>query len=145
MTNVVQRTCEALVAVLDANASVVALTGRTRLNVVPYAELVSALAERDGEAMLPLVGYTFVSGEQTGLAPGRWDRLVFQLTAAAVDSATVFELLGVIESELTALALSNLAVPLEAYIESRVRRGRDFDPDMAIHAADLDITLVAQQ
>lgn len=132
-TDLLQRVREAVVGVLDTNADIVALTGRARLNVLPYQKL--------ADATVPVLAYFVVTGNNAG-GIGDTRRIIVQFTAAAASESVANHLLEAVENHLNAPALAALAAPLDAYAESFDRRG---DPEMAEDgsvSADLDVSLI---
>lgn len=143
-TDIVQRTSESIVAVLDRAPAIVSLTSRAARNVRPFTEVLDDMAG-DGEPTLPVVGYMFVAAEYVPMAPGDWRRLTYQFTTAAATLAESHALCEAIEDTLTSLALANATPTCNAYVESRTRRGREPDESASILGVDLEVVLVVQK
>lgn len=134
-TDLEDRTARALVAILNADAGVQAITGRTSGNVVAW--------KNANDAELPVIAFLFLDGEEIG---GAGDNRFFnyQLTAIAEGdgarsmTAALMERieLGITEPLLAAQGLD--ACPLR-----RRRRSvpEDGEASRGIERADIDLTL----
>lgn len=133
-TDIVQRTRNALVAILDTNAAVVAITGRANVNVVPYDDL--------AEIAVPILAYLDVTASNAG-GIGDTRRVVIQFTAAAASEDVANALLETVENSLTPQAFT--AAGLDACIDPEnrpMRRGKAGDTEEGYFEADVDVTLL---
>jgi hypothetical protein len=121
-TDIVERACEAVVAILDTDAGIVALTGRANGNIVAW----NALAD----AALPCLAYQFVNSA-SGWAIGDTRRLRFDVSCHADGNdaqAVAHALAERVELALTATAL--LAQGLDACADPDSRPwNRAFQPE----------------
>lgn len=116
---------EAIGAILDTHADVVAITGRPDGNIVKF----DSLATTDPtQAML---AYAFIDGTELG-GDGDTRNLRFQITADAPDEATINELLGVVETILEQPAFLALSSPLDAQAVTRFRHGINLDVTLRV-------------
>lgn len=133
-TDIIQRTSDALVAILDTNAAVVAITGRANVNIVPYDDI--------ADVTVPILAYLDVTGANAG-GIGDTRRVVFQFTAAASSKAIANALLEAVENGLTPQAFT--AAGLDACIDPAnrpTRRGKPGDTEEGYFEADVDVTLI---
>ncbi len=117
-TDIVQVMRVAVVRVLNANADIQAITGRTTRNIVEWEP--EAIVER------PVIAYQFIVGSELA-ADGDTREMEFQFSASAATDATAHELLGAVERALTQISFLSLAVPLDAMVIRRFRRTFDLD------------------
>lgn len=129
-----QRIREAIVAILDTNAAIVALTSRANGNVVAWSDL--------ADTVKPCIAYLVVALTKVdGSADQR--RAVVQFTAVAEQESTANELIAAVDAALTTLAFAALASPLAAIrlpLEES-ERSHLFDFDADVERADLDAVL----
>lgn len=130
-TDLVQRTAEALVAILDTNAGVVAITNRANGNIVPYDDL--------ADAPTPIISYIDVTSAIAG-GIGDTRRVIIQFTVAATTKAVANALLEAIENGLT--TTNFYAAGLDAYMQDFLRRGTPGDTEEGYFSADMDVTLI---
>lgn len=138
MSERVQQVREAVVAILDTHASVVALTGRASGNVVPWDDL--------GDGHVPAIAYQFVADDFGPIENSR--AIQMQFTAVASSETAANELIALVMTLLTWSAFNALATPLDAYVENVVREGVPRDTDLPAGMsercrADANITIVA--
>ena len=130
-TDIIQRTAEALVAILDTDAGVVALTGRANGNIVPFDD--------SADAPLPIISYIDVTGTIAG-GIGDTRRVIVQFTVAGGTKAIVNAILEAVENALT--TTNFYAVGLDAYMQNFLRRGTPGDTEEGYFSADMDVTLI---
>lgn len=134
-TDIEDRTARALVAILNADAGVQAITGRTRRNLVAWGDV--------NDAELPVLAYQFIDGEEIGGA-GDNRFLNYQITAIADGdgarsmTAALMERieLGITEPLLAAQGLD--ACPLRRRRRSVPMEG---EASRGTNRADIDLTL----
>ena len=134
-TDIVQRTAEAIVAILDTNAPVVAITGRANGNIVPFDDL--------ADAPLPIISYIDVTSATAG-GIGDTRRVIIQFTVAGNTKAIANALLEAVENAF-GLSSNFYAVGLDACLDpgSRpIRRGTPGDTEEGYFSADMDVTLI---
>lgn len=134
--DMVQRLREAIVAIVDTNADVQALTGRANGNIVSWDTL--------STDTLPVVAYQFITSHD-GPSPmlRGYD---FQFTAVAATESAANALIGVVSSLFSASAFAALAVPVDAALDpdpGPVRRSVPYDDDAVAYRADVDLTINA--
>jgi hypothetical protein len=133
----VQKLREAIVAVLDTRAELVAITGRALNNIVAWGGL-GELSDDDRAAGI----LAFQVIDATDLAAdGKPRRAIVQFGAVAAEESTANEMLGVVENVFDAPAFLALVPPIDAWAENRSRRPMPFDDDEELARADLDVTL----
>lgn len=147
MSDVVQQTSEALVAILDAAPAVLALTGRAAGadNIVAWVE------DEDAPMLvpaLPILAYAFLGD---ALGPIQNTRaLRYRLIAAARDASVASALAETAVAALTYAALAAALAPagLDAFVLSATR-SQDAPETAAqrggtpgVHRHDLDLVLV---
>lgn len=133
-TDIIQRTTEAMVAALDTNSAIVAITGRANGNVIPFDDF--------GDATLPTIAYMDVTGANAG-GIGDTRRVVYQFTAGAKSRSVANALLEAVENGLTPQAFT--AAGLDACIDPEnrpSRRGKAGDTEEGYFEADVDVTLL---
>lgn len=113
-TDFVQIFAEAIVAALDTHASIIAITGRDTDNIVA--------GEATKEVELPIIAYDIINTAELAADQDTREPRV-QFSADADDSATIRELLGVIERVLDQPLFASLTVPLDAQVINRLRIG----------------------
>jgi hypothetical protein len=126
--DLIQVTREAIVAVVDSHADIVAITGRDAENIVAW--------NPDAPVERPVVAYQFITGSQRA-ADGDTRSLLFQFSASAHTEAEANELLGVVERILTQSAFLSLSNPLDAFVERSTRRGFDLDITLQVSRSTL--------
>lgn len=129
-TDLIQLAREALVSIIDTHPDIIAITERE--NDPEFPNVVAW--NPDAIVRRPVVAYQFITAPELD-ADGDERLALFQLSASADDDATANELLGVIERILTYEAFLSLSTPLDAYVESRVRRGFDLDVTLRVNRA----------
>lgn len=132
--DLIQRAREAMVAVLDTNAAIVARTGRASGNLID-------IEDGGEESPLPILLYEFQSDEPGPILGSR--ALHWQFHAAALSQGAANELVALVEPALTYGALAALATPLDAYVERAERVAADTDRLQGVFLAALDLTLIA--
>jgi hypothetical protein len=132
-----QKAREAVVQVLDTNASIVAITGRASENVVAWGSL-GAVADATRNA--GIIAYHIVVGSEPAADKNPED-FVVQLGAVAAEESIANELIGVVKMVLDGPAFHALVPTIDAYATNRVRRPMPFDPDESLARSDIDITL----
>jgi hypothetical protein len=130
-TDIVQRTSEAVVAMLDTAPDIVALTSRANGNVIPFDDL--------ADAALPVIAYIDVTSAIAG-GIGDTRRVILQFTAAGSTKAVVNALLEAVENNLTTTKF--YAAGLDAYMQDFLRRGTPGDTEEGYFSADMDVTLI---
>lgn len=141
-TDLIERAKIAVVAVLDANAQISAVTGRASGNMIAWAT--------EGEAEQPVIAYRATVGTRGGAAPANGDgrEVMFLFSAIAETEPEANALLEIIEGGwlppaivwVTALAAQN--PPLDGYFYNPVRRDIGWDSDVDGYRNDLEYTLV---
>lgn len=122
---------EAIVAVLDTLPAIVALTGRSNGNVIPFEDL--------AEPVVPAIEYLVVTTVMIGgIGDTRRVLLTFMATAEGRDNANA--LLHEVEVGLNAVALSNAG--LDAYPQEISRTGIPGRASDGTSSATLDVTLI---
>jgi hypothetical protein len=116
-TDPVQILREAIVAVLDTHADVVAITGRATENVVAWGNL----------------GDIPVANREAGIIAYH----------AIVASEVANELVNVVRRVVIGQAFHALVPPIDAVVTNRVRRPMPFDPEDGLARSDIDITIRA--
>lgn len=136
-TDIEQRLAEALVAIVDADAGVQGLTGRTVGNLVPW--------QTAGRIVYPVLLYQMVQLAETGGAGDTRTALV-QVTALAEGNdagSTARALMERVELGVTQPLLA--AQGIDAAPTRRLRRQVSIDPrqdgSRGIARADMDLTL----
>lgn len=125
---------ECLVAVLDTDAGVVAITGRASVNLVPLGDL--------GDAPdLPIAAYAVAdTNEQVGMAGDA--RAAVRVSCYAATEAAAVALAAAISAALTYSALAGAAPAIEAVFESRSRSAPEWDSQQEAFRADVDVGLL---
>lgn len=123
MSDIVQDTRVAIVRVLNADAEVQGITGRTERNVVEW--------EPEAVVTRPVIAYQFIDADELA-ADGDTREMLFQLSASADTDAQAHALLGAAEQALTQPAFLSLSRPLDAYVVRRIRRGFDLDVTLRV-------------
>ena len=117
-TDFVQVVREAVATILETDAELVAITGRTYGNIIAF--------NSDVDPETPVLAYEVIAASEDGGVKDT--RLVrTQFSALADEESTVHEMLGVVERKLSANAFSALAVPLDAVPIRRLRSGVDLE------------------
>ena len=133
-TDIVERAIQAVVAVIDSNNDISAITEKASDNVIAW--------NADLDAEPPVIAYRAVVATVTG-SPGDTREIIFNFTAVAEAESMANELLAVLDSRiLWAPALAALSPPLDGYMTNPVRRGIPWDSDEDFYRADLELTLV---
>lgn len=130
-TDIVQRTSDALVAILDTAPAVVAITGRANVNVVPFDDF--------ADVTLPALAYIDITSAIAG-GIGDTRRVIYQFTAGGSSKDVVNALLEAVENTLT--APNFYAAGLDAYMQDFLRRGTPGDTEEGYFSADMDVTLI---
>lgn len=141
-TDLLERCERAVVAVLDTNAQIAAITGRANGNVLPW--------DTETETDLPVVAYRDTIATRGGAAPATGDsrEVMFLFSAVAASEADVNALLEVIEGGnappaiVWSVALAALNPPLDGFFYNPVRRNVGWDSDVDGYRKDLEFTLV---
>ena len=128
-TDLLQRVKEAIVAILDTAAGIVAITERPDGNIVPWKDL--------SDATLPVLAYFIVTANEIG-GIGDTRQVDIQFTASASDDSVVNALLE--QVELTFVEPAFAAQNLNAYVSSRSRQPSPDEED--VQRGDLDISII---
>jgi hypothetical protein len=127
----VQTVREAVIAVLDTQSTIVALTGRANGNVIPFDDL--------GDVVVMGIEFMVVSAVMIG-GIGDTRRVLLTFTASAPLEADANALLDLVEKKLTCPAME--AAGLDAYPEEFSRTGIAGRASDGTSSANLDVTLV---
>lgn len=141
-TDLLERCARAIVAVLDTNAQISAITGRDEANILPW--------DAEMETETPMVAYRDTIATRGGAAPATGDsrEVMFLFSAVAPTESECNALLEVIEGGhappkiVWATALAALNPPLDGYFYNPVRRNVGWDSDADGYRKDLEFTLV---
>lgn len=128
---------EAIVAVLDTRAEIIALTGRAVENIVSW-DNVGAVSDTDRRA--GIIAYQVIVASEVA-ADQNPQQVVIQFGAIAGEESIANELVNLIRRFVDAKAFLALAPPLDVYVMNRVRRSSPFDADEGLARADIDLTL----
>jgi hypothetical protein len=128
---------EAIIAVLDTHADIVAITGRGTENIVAWGSLGSL---DDATRALGVIAYHVIVGSEVAADQNAEAHLV-QFAAVAAEESVANELIGVVTRVLDGPAFLALVPPLDARAENRIRRPAPFDPEEDLARSDIDITL----
>jgi hypothetical protein len=143
ITDLIDRAKIAVVAVLDTNPQIVAITGRNSGNVLPW--------DAEYETEQPVVAYRATIATRGGNAPATGDsrEIMFLFSAVAPTDSESLALLEVIEGGnappaiVWVLALAALPEPFDGCFVNPVRREVGWDSDADGYRNDLEFTLVA--
>lgn len=127
-TDLIQKVREAIVAILDTHASIVAITGRGSENLVSWETL-----GESSPTTVPVLAYLFVVATELA-SDGDTREVLFQLTADAPKESQRHELLGAVESILDQPAFLALSPALDAFEVRRVRRAFNLDVTLRVAA-----------
>lgn len=121
--DIIQLARISVVQVINANTEVQAITGRDEANIVAF--------NPDAEVELPVIAYTFVVARQLA-SDGDTRAMLWQFSASAETESQVHELLGAVERALTQSAFYALSTPLDAFVETSIRRALDLDVTLRV-------------
>jgi hypothetical protein len=127
----VQSVRDAIIAVLDTDSAIVAITGRSNGNVIPFDDL--------GESTLVGIEYMVVSAVMIG-GIGDTRRVLVTFAASAELEADANALLDLVEKKLTCPAME--AAGLDAYPQEFSRTGIAGRASDGTSSASLDVTLI---
>lgn len=141
-TDLIERAKVAVVAVLDTNAQISAVTGRANGNIIAWAT--------ETETEQPVIAYRATVATRGGAAPanGEGREVMFLFSAIAATEPEANALLEIIEGGwvppaiLWAPALAALNPKLDGYFYNPVRRDIGWDSDVDGYRNDLEYTLV---
>jgi len=131
-TDVLQAVAEAIVASLNADPSITAITGRTGDNIVTWNSLESA--------KLPVLVYLLVNAREVGGLNWTWD-VDLQLDAYAVVSADANNLRHAAQQLLISPTFSALANPIDAMSLNRVLQTFPFDEASDSYRTSITMTI----
>jgi hypothetical protein len=141
--DLIERAKIAIVAVLDTHPQIVAITGRSSGNLIPW--------DAETETDLPVIAYRVTVATRGGAAPATGDsrEIMFLFSAVAADDAQSHALLEVIEGGIAppdvvwSVELATLPQPFDGYFMNPVRREVGWDSDADGYRNDLEYTLIA--
>jgi hypothetical protein len=133
-TDIIERSIIAVVAVLEANADIKAITDRNSDNVTAW--------NADMLATLPVIAYRYTVATPGGMATGDTREVLFLFTAVGATESVTNALLEAIEKIRWAPALAALNPPLDGCMYNPVRRQIPWDEDVDAYRSDLEYTLV---
>jgi hypothetical protein len=134
VSDAVQRVNEALVAIVNADATIRTLTGRTSGNLVPWSQA--------GTGTLPTTAYQLVVDSPVG--DGQVRRMQYQLDAFADGNGAGATVNALADALIEGISVTALATQgLDAVVETITRRVLPPDPEggRALQRATLDLTL----
>jgi S-adenosylmethionine synthetase len=138
-TDPIQILREAIVAVLDTHADVVAITGRATENVVAWGNLGDvSVANREAG----IIAYHVLVSSEVAADQNPEDTPV-QFGAVAAEESIANELVNVVRRVINGQAFQALVPPIDAFVTNRVRRPMPFDPEEKLARSDIDITIRA--
>jgi hypothetical protein len=133
-TDIIERSVNAIVAVLQANNDIKTITGRNADNVTAW--------NADMLAQLPVIAYTYMPATPGGGGTGDTRVVPFLFTAVAQTESETNALLEAIENIRWAPELAALPAPLNGYFYNPLRRKIPWDEDVDAARSDLEFTLI---
>lgn len=133
-TDIIERAMIALVAVLDANVDIAAITGKANGNMTAWSQ--------ETPASIPVLAYRYVIATPGGMATGDTREVLWNFSAVAATESVANAMLEVVENILWAPVLAALNPPLDGFMYHPVRRPIPWDSDADASRADLELTLI---
>lgn len=133
-TDIIERAMIALVAVLDANVDIAAITGKANGNVTAWAQ--------ETPTDMPVLVYRYIVATPGGGAIGDTREIQWSFSAVAATESVANAMLEVVEKVQWAPVLAALNPPLNGYMFNPVRRPIPWDSDADASRADLELTLI---
>jgi hypothetical protein len=127
-TDIIQIVDEAVVAILDTHADIIAITGQPSENIVSWATIAD-----DPRPKVPKLAYLFVVAPELAADGETWE-VQIQLTADAPKDAQRNELLGVCARVLDQPAFLALTPAVDAFAIRRIRRAFNLDVTLRVAA-----------
>lgn len=138
-TDPIERMREGLVAVLDTDAGIVALTGRANGNIVPWQDTVEPNTD-------PHIRYAVIAATRSGEQPGEFWRVILQASAfASAGASETGALCEAIQAAATAARFAALASPVDVHVTGLDRRGPFFEATPRLWRSDLDLAFLVKK
>lgn len=132
-TDLIERSAIAIVAVLNADADIHTITGRSEDNVTAW--------NADMASLLPVLAYRLTIATPGGGAIGDTREILVLFSAIAPTESVANALLEVVENIRWSVALAALPQPLNGYMRNPVRRSIPWDEAEDTARSDLELTL----